>query len=451
MPQFPFHPNSTENKDSSEEAPSAIDPPVAKNTPTETDQEPTAKEVKPEQKPKKSIKFKSIEPKGPVVRKRINETEVAPVAKSSRKKHPFEEGNIFEDPEALIRFRDNFGRPFALTVAAVAIVSFIYWFSSPASRTTKFEQKIDPLLAQADELESQSLEKADPDSQQLKKQIEVANKLLEFSSESIALDRGAELKLMALATWATTNLKNNIQDDELQANLEDTSREFISSRNRTVSNHAKIGLTINRVRDYLNDPQAKSFSDILQRFKLVGSFASGDQTSAKNLLNIAHVFSAKGLKEEAQDLYRVVSLFCSTSQNANISGIGIEARQRLVSSNSVYDRLKSMVSEVGTTDLESIRKTINENTQSDTISTAGMESILRFLEYLVEKNAISATQTLLNDLSQSTYLLPSGIQRESIQKKYQDLSQRVNSVGRTFDFVGLFSVEGRPISKTKTP
>ena len=434
MPQFPYQPKSA---DPAAETSSDTAIPIAKVKPIE--ERPVEKKAKP------PIKFKSVEPKGPVTRVRIDGNGNEP--KTESKSSPFRDSGLLEDVDSIVKFRDDFGKPFVITVLALAIVGAIYWFSRPADKAGEAEKTISSLLVQADDLESQNPESLQQNFDLFDLRIDVADQLLAFDDQSIALDRGAELKLKTLVSWDTLNLENNIQDPTVTNKLETAAREFINSRNRTVANNAKVGLSLIRIRGYLDNPQPESFPEILDQFKLVSSFAEGDLGSAQNLLKIAKHFRGNGLTNESNQLFRAVNLACSASHNSEVAAIGSDAGQYLKSSSSLLKELKGLVATKGEVALQPIRQKIAENTTEESITTAKLESILEFLNFLVEHRAVPAVRVLLTDFSKGIYLVEAGIERDAIKKKYEDLSKRVDLVGKAFNFSGLYSVEGRPTSR----
>ena len=58
------------------------------------------------------------------------------------KKSPFKESGLFEDADTIVKFRDDFGKPFVLTVLVVGLVASIYWFSQPTDDSGKIDQQI---------------------------------------------------------------------------------------------------------------------------------------------------------------------------------------------------------------------------------------------------------------------------------------------------------------------
>ena len=423
MPQFPHQPEKPEakpNPDLSHESNGQV----------------AAKEKEP-------IKFKLAQPTAPVSRVRIKG---AP-PKSSSTKNPFKDDGLFEDKESLARFRDDFGRPLILTIAAIAAVFLIYRLSVPTDQTAVMNETLAPLYAQADQFDA--TQAASPE--EFQSRIELADQLIGFTKEVEAVDRGAELKLRTLTTLNSIALeRQNIQTESLDL-LEATSRQFINSRNKKVSNYAKLGLTLIRVGRYLESPDKAYFPEILDQFKLVSSFATDDIVSAKNLLRVADAFSSSSFSDEAAQFYRAVNVACSASHNEEIAAIGGEARSRVSGSDSVLEELNQILAEAKESKkfpLQIVRNKIAENTREDTVSGGKLESILDFCEQLLQQDAVPPARKILDDIASSIYLISAGIERDSIKKRYDNIQTIVKHFGEAFEFEGLYSVEGRPISQS---
>ena len=330
-----------------------------------------------------------------------------------------------------------------MTVLVVAVVSLLYWFSRPTDNSIVVRNSIAPLLEQADDLEAQPVGTLTDSVKLFEDSLRTADQLLEFE-ETLAVDRGAELKLKTLSTWQSLNMKNQVYDAGIIEDLESSSREFINSRNRRVGSYAKVGLTLVRLREYLAKSNANSFPDILDQFKLVSGFADSDLGIAKNLMTVSHVFQQRGFADEAKQLFRTINLSCAASHNPEIVAIGTEARQFVSDANSLLSDLKAALVPGQKVDFETIRKTINLNTREDTVSTAGMESILDFLDYLAGKSEVETARTLLQEISKPVSLVPAGVERQSVRKKYDDVKKRLDYVGFTFQYEGLYTLDGDP-------
>ena len=423
MPQFPIQPSKTEGHPQDSTAP-----------------DPIHAEVEQEKKP---IKFKSAQPAKPVTRVRING---APKTRITTR-NPFKDERLFDDKDSLIKFRDEIGRPLVLTIGAIALVTVIYWYSRPAEDQTMINEKLAPLLAQADEFDAQTA----TSSEQFQSRIELADQLIGFTTETSAADRGAELKLRTLAQWNINDLKLSSSAPESMDLLESTSRQFINSRNKNVSNYAKLGLTLIRVIGYLESPDPSYFPEILSQFELVANFASDDELAARSLMDIATAFASKGFEDEAAQYFHAINVTCSNSHNQAIATIGLDARGKISDSEPIAQELKSMLEGIETISefpLDAIRERIRQSTSVEKISAGKMESILDFVEYLIQRNAILQTQTILADISTPIYRLPEGIERRTIKKRFDDIQTIVKQFEQVFNFEGLYSVEGRPISQS---
>ncbi|MEM9410846.1 MAG: hypothetical protein AAGA30_07010 [Planctomycetota bacterium] len=391
------------------------------------------------------IKYKTVETKGPVSRVRLSGEKKS---KSTTKKNPFKDANLLEDTDSLIQFRDNFGKPVALTVVAVAIVFGIYWFSQPSSTESENAEAISQLIQKVETLSADKPSSQKERKQHFQQQIELADQLLEFEDDPSALERGAELKLQTLTEWDAIQLQTGNSNNEIRETLEETSRQYINSRFQTVTSYAKVGLTLIRVHKYLDNPDITFFPEILDQFKLVTTFAKKDVVSAKNLMRVAEAFESRELDEEASQLFQAINLSFSASPNDQIASIGLDARLRVSDASNLFEDLKSLIKPDQPLPIADIRKMIGENTKEGSVTISAIESTLEFAEMLVTKNMIPATRTILGDLSRPIFSLSPGLEKDTIKKRFDDFQRRVTLIGQEFKYNGLYSVNGRPIKRT---
>ena len=430
MPQFPYEKNSEEPKQ-------VQDAPKSNGAKDQT----AAAAKKPKRTP---VQFKKAESKGPVTRVRVKGKSRS---KTSKTKSPFKDLGVLEDTESLIQFRDDFGKPVAFTILAAGIVALIFWMSTTGENSSNSIDKINPIFAEADALESETASANTPRLELYKKKLDVAERLLEFSDEPSAQERGAALKLKTLTQWLADEINTGTDNPEITGSLENSAREFINSRNKDVASYSKIGLTLIRARNYLANPNIKFFPEILDQFTLVSSFAASDLPSAQNLMKLAQTFQKEGLSEEASKLYRAINLKCSTSENQDIANIGMQARSQLNSSTAVLEDLMSLIKPKQKVELTPLKKKINQYINAESVSAGNLESVLDFIEFLNRRNSILASKGLLDQLENSIYLLDSGFERDAIKQRFDSIKKRVDQFGQTFSFDGLYSVEGRPISR----
>ena len=393
-------------------------------------------------KDKAPLKFKSAQPAGPVTRVRLKD-----VPKSKHpKKSPFKDEGLFEDKDSLAKFRDDVGRPLVLTLGAIALVACIYWFSTSKDDPNAINEKLEALLAQADQVEEDSL----INSEQYQTRIELADQLIGFTKETSAVDRGATLKLKTLTQLMTDNLKRSTPDSDNQELLESTSRQFINSRNKLVANYAKLGLTLIRANKYLELPQPSYFGEILARFRSVANSSKEDSVAAQNLLDVADLYANRGLKDESEDFYQAINFACSTSHDQTIAAIGQKAKSKIASGDSLADELKQLLEGVKNSKdfpLEAVRAKIAENTSKEKINATRMTAILDFVDFLMQQNAIPQVNLILEDISNSILGMDAGVQRDTVKRRLDNFNTLVSQFGQTFKFDGLFSVEGRPITQ----
>lgn len=422
MPQFPIQPPKPDEQ--------------SDNNPSSLKTDGNAVREKP------PIKFKTAQPAGPVARVRIKDASKS----STSRKSPFKDDGLFEDKDSLTKFRDDVGRPLILTLAAIALVAFIYWFSTSGDDQKSIDEKLQSLLAQAEELQQETATTPD----QYQTRIELADQLIGLNKETTAVDQGATIKLKTLTRWMTENLLQSNTDPEIQNQLEATSRQFINSRNKQVSHYAKLGVTLIRASNYLESPEPSYFREIVARFQSVANLSKDDVIAASTLMDIAKIFEERGFETESSDFYQAVNYACSNSHDQVIAQIGLEAKSKLASFDSLADDLKMMLDGVKNSKdfpLEAIRKKIKDNTSKENINAARMTSILDFVEFLLHQNAIPQIKLIMDDLSDVIDEVAEGIQRDTIKSRYDDISTLVTQFGQTFNFDGLYSAEGRPISQ----
>ena len=405
-----------------------------------------SKKVVSPKEPVEPLKFKPTgELKGPVTRIKLDPSERPKSSKSSRKS-PFRDRGLLDDTDSLLQMRNSIGKPIVYTLLAIGLVYLIFIFSRPTDETAKMEKELRPLLTQADQMLA---DVGSIDSDELKKRIEFADQLSEFKDSQEALDHSSELKLRSLTTLDALNIEKQITDEDIKNLMEANSREFINSRNKTVSNLSKVGLMLIRVHGYLDAPNEKFFPELLDQFKLISNFAREDLPTARNLFRVANAFEARQLADESSQLFRSINLACAASPNQDITAVATEARGKLSTTTStLFDDLKKMISTGEKIKIDQVQTKIKENLTEETISASAVEAVLDFLDLLVQKNAVNAVNILMPDVSSSIYNLPLGFERDTVKQRLDNSTKRMEQIGKTFTFNGLFSVEGRPISRT---
>ena len=417
MPQFPFQ--TTANEDES----------------LSSDSGETKKQKKP-------IQFKRVQAKGPVTRVRIKE---GGRSSNGSRKSPFKEEGLFEDKDSLIRFRDDVGRPLLLTLIAIAVVVFIYRWSRPPVENQDVTQVVASLLLKADQFD----EKLPTSETEFNDRIETANQLLAFTDDSSAVERGAEIKLKTIILQCIGRLGTKNKDEDQIKELESLCRKYLSRRNQAVSNSAMIGLTLIRAERYLEEPEIQFFPQILDQFKLVSEYAKDDLISSHSLMQIANAFQTKQLKTESLQLYRAINMANSGSTNQEIAEIGKQARKYLANNESTFDELKQIIADFTTAKnfpTRMVFEKITQDTQADTVSAGKLEGILDFAELLVRRKAVPVAKEILKRSRPSIGSLKEGIEREAVKKRHDELGRLLDRFGQAFQYDGLFSVEGRPIS-----
>lgn len=445
MPQFPFEPDRKQSQSTGSTG-IAADKIVGRQTVAGEDLGPVLDQNKnlttSPKDPVEPLKFKPTgELKGPVTRVKLDRT----TRPKGSKKSPFKDRGLLDDTDSLVQLRESLGKPIAYTLLALTLVYLIYFFSRPVDESAKLEESVRPLITQADQM---LVEQEATDVEVMKTRIALSDQLLEFKNSTEAVDKGSELKLRSLTTWDTLNIANQRQDADTTTLMEENSREFINSRNKKVSNLSKVGLMLIRVHKYLEAPNARFFPELLDQFKLIANFAREDLPTARNLLRVAGAFESRSLADESNKLYHAINLTCSTSTEQNISAIANEARSKLVTTTTLYDDLTKMISSGEKIKIDSVRTKINENLTEQTISVSNAEAALDFMDLLTQRNATPAVKFLMEDFSQSVYNLPAGIERDAIKKRYDDSRKRIELVEKVFRFDGVYSVEGRPISRS---
>ena len=435
MPQFPFEPDRKHSNPLGNYSGKIVEPPAA------TIVEPTKKAVSPKE-PVEPIKFRtSGELKGPVTRVKLDPSD----RPRSKKKSPFRDRGLLDDTDSLVQLRNSFGKPIVYTLLAVALVYLIYMFSRPSNEAAKAEEELRPLVTQANHM----LADSDIDNKDnLKKRIAFADRLQKYRSSQEATDLSSELKLRSLTTLDAINLANQLETGETKSQMETQSRASINSQNKTVANLAKVGLMQVRVHSYLDTPNKRFFPELLDQFKLVSSFAREDLSTARNLLRVATAFESRQLIEESNQLFRAVNLTCSASPNQNIAAVANEARGKLATTTTLFADLKKMISTGEKIEIAAVSTKINGSLSKDTISVSAVEAVLDFFELLVQRNAVNALNVLMPDVSKAIYDLPGGIERDAVRERFDGTKKRLAQVGEVFQFNGLYSIEGRPISRT---
>ena len=254
-----------------------------------------------------------------------------------------------------------------------------------------------------------------------------------FKESDEAQHRGAELKLRSLTNWDVRNIESSVRDDEIRDQIQNASRSFINSRNKKVSNLARVGLMLARVHKYVDSPNEKFFPELLDQYKLVSNFARDDLPTAQNLFKIASSFESRELKDESAQLFRAISLACSTSQKEEITALAADAKERVTGTSGLLDELKALLADDKKVEIETVREKISSSLSEGSISVSSMEAALDFLDLLVQKNAAKVTAQLMPDIGAAVYLLPPGIERDAIKQRFDDAQKRVGLIDKVFE------------------
>ena len=449
MPQFPFEPIRRHQLDpkptpkaKAKAAPKQLDKGAEARNVNVQAEERVVPESKAKPKTADDFKFKTTESIGPVARVKLDPSQ-RPKTKSSRKS-PFRDQGLFDDTDSLVQIRDRLGKPVVFSLLAISLVGLIYWFSRPADNESARKSQLLPMMTQSEEL----LQSEVPSKAILAERTELADQLMTFKESDEAQHRGAELKLRSLTNWDVRNIESSVRDDEIRDQIQKASRSFINSRNKKVSNLARVGLMLARVHKYVDSPNEKFFPELLDQYKLVSNFARDDLPTAQNLFKIASSFESRELKDESAQLFRAISLACSTSQKEEITALAADAKERVTGTSGLLDELKALLADDKKVEIETVREKISSSLSEGSISVSSMEAALDFLDLLVQKNAAKVTAQLMPDIGAAVYLLPPGIERDAIKQRFDDAQKRVGLIDKVFEFDGLYTLEGRPISRS---
>lgn len=105
----------------------------------------------------------------------------------------------------------------------------------------------------------------------------------------------------------------------------------------------------------------------------------------------------------------------------------------------------SPLSQIANEKLAEFRQRIRAEIEAQNVSTATLNSSIEFADYLIEMNSISSAKQLLDEIGNAVYMIADGSERSQLRERFYSSRKRSDYFGQTFNYVGLFDVDGNPI------
>ena len=330
MPQFPFKPDPSDLP--SELFPEVILPDEngklnhenrSAGQSTEASNQTKSDATVDNSKERPSIRFKKRSEAIPLRRTRKRSR-----SRRSSSLHGDDAKNFFADDQSISDFRAKFSKPLTVVVGILWLLGVIYLFRLGVEKSST------PVASGFDKASATHLDSAGPGSlkdayQEISKQLEEAERLIDAKHNPGANQRGIALKLKALHDWNVLDLSADRVDAEKSNELLRATRRYIGNKNADINSQAQKGLLFLQVKEYLKSPDEAYWHEVEHRFDEVIQSEIENPGDCRNFLRLADAFADRGLSKEAQQLYLLISKNFSTQTDSRLALLANLARQKL--------------------------------------------------------------------------------------------------------------------------